>query len=54
MTNSHDLPVTIGSLAEPCAPRTGRLRNWGRWGADNQKGAVNLITPERSGPRRPR
>jgi len=21
--------------------------NWGRWGADDQKGAVNLITPEK-------
>ena len=24
------------------------LRNWGRWGDDDQKGAVNLITPERA------
>ena len=23
-------------------------RNWGRWGDDDQKGAVNLITPEKS------
>ncbi len=22
-------------------------RNWGRWGADDQKGAVNLVTPEK-------
>lgn len=22
-------------------------RNWGRWGADDQKGAINLITPEK-------
>ena len=22
-------------------------RNWGRWGADDQMGAVNLITPEK-------
>ena len=22
------------------------LSNWGRWGKDNQMGAVNLITPE--------
>lgn len=22
-------------------------RNWGRWGADDQRGAVNLITPEK-------
>ena len=24
-----------------------RVRNWGRWGADDQRGTVNLITPER-------
>lgn len=23
----------------------GQLRNWGRWGPEDQKGAVNLITP---------
>jgi hypothetical protein len=22
-------------------------RNWGRWGKDDQRGAVNLITPEK-------
>ncbi len=24
-----------------------RLRNWGRWGEDDERGTVNLITPER-------
>lgn len=24
-----------------------RRRNWGRWGADDQRGAINLITPEK-------
>lgn len=24
-----------------------RLRNWGRWGADDERGTVNLITPQR-------
>ena len=24
-----------------------RLSNWGRWGEDNERGTVNLITPER-------
>src|ERR1700742_4155430 len=24
-----------------------RLSNWGRWGDDDQRGALNLITPER-------
>ena len=23
-------------------------RNWGRWGDDDEKGAINLITPEKS------
>jgi kynurenine formamidase len=27
--------------------RFGQLRNWGRWGPADQKGAVNLITPEK-------
>ena len=22
-------------------------RNWGRWGNDDQKGAINMITPEK-------
>lgn len=25
----------------------GHCKNWGRWGADDQRGVVNLITPER-------
>ena len=24
-----------------------RLSNWGRWGSDDERGTVNLITPER-------
>ena len=24
-----------------------RLSNWGRWGEDDERGTVNLITPER-------
>ena len=24
------------------------LRNWGRWGDDDQRGAINLITPEKT------
>ena len=23
----------------------GKRRNWGRWGKDDQKGAMNLVTP---------
>lgn len=28
-------------------PRVLRRRNWGRWGADDERGALNLITPNR-------
>ena len=24
-----------------------RLNNWGRWGADDQRGTLNLISPEK-------
>lgn len=24
-----------------------RLNNWGRWGADDQRGSLNLISPEK-------
>jgi hypothetical protein len=24
------------------------LSNWGRWGADDQRGTLNLVTPERT------
>jgi hypothetical protein len=24
-----------------------RLKNWGRWGADDQRGSLNLISPEK-------
>lgn len=24
-----------------------RCKNWGRWGPDDQRGALNLLTPER-------
>ena len=28
-----------------------RLSNWGRWGDDDERGTVNLITPNASQPR---
>ena len=37
---SHPLPTDT----EVKAYIRGR-RNWGRWGADDQRGAINLITP---------
>ena len=27
-----------------------RLRNWGRWGDDDERGTLNLITPDDSSP----
>jgi hypothetical protein len=27
------------------------LSNWGRWGADDQRGTLNLITPRKDGRR---
>ncbi|MDQ1749796.1 MAG: hypothetical protein QOE71_852, partial [Pseudonocardiales bacterium] len=27
---------------------TAALSNWGRWGADDELGTVNLLTPERA------
>ncbi len=33
--------VATGAVAEP-----GKLHNWGRWGAGDERGAANLLTPE--------
>jgi len=38
------LLVGLASLAQAQAPE---LRNWGRWGDDDQRGAANFITPAR-------
>ena len=41
--------VTEGDVIEMISS----LSNWGRWGADDQLGTMNLITPaKRSAPRR--
>ena len=37
---------TVPTREEIVSYMTSR-RNWGRWGADDQRGAVNLITPEK-------
>ncbi len=34
-------------MAEDFREVAARLRNWGRWGADDERGTINLITPER-------
>src|SRR5258708_37053025 len=45
-----------GIADEPAAPKLNKadieammksLSNWGRWGSDDQLGALNLITPEK-------
>lgn len=33
--------------AEWCAKTFESVKNWGRWGADDQLGTINLITPAR-------
>lgn len=39
MTNIADLTVAdLDRVFEQC-------KNWGRWGADDQRGALNFITP---------
>ena len=44
-----------GAQSDPRMPTAAEVaswytdrRNWGRWGDDDQKGAINLITPEKS------
>ncbi|MGE0214399.1 cyclase family protein [Mycolicibacterium sp.] len=43
MTDTHTLPTdsAVELVDELCL----RYRNWGRWGADDQRGTLNFITP---------
>jgi len=41
-----DIPANIPSEAQVLEWMTS-LSNWGRWGEDDQKGSLNLITPEK-------
>jgi len=34
-----------------CARGSVSAANWGRWGKDDQRGAMNLVTPEKAGDR---
>jgi kynurenine formamidase len=36
----------VTDAAEPSTGSPPRIGNWGRWGADDQRGTLNLITPE--------
>ena len=39
--------VLTDALHESCADEIApRVSNWGRWGADDERGTVNFITPE--------
>src|SRR5262249_6177490 len=40
-------PATAAVSAEEFARTDEACKNWGRWGRDDQRGALNLITPER-------
>jgi len=57
----HAAGSSVSAVARPAAQTDPRMpsaeevaswytdrRNWGRWGDDDQKGAINLITPEKS------
>jgi len=41
MTTQHPEPARVDVLGYL------KRRNWGRWGEDDQRGAINLITPEK-------
>ncbi len=43
-TQSPDRRVTLATLSE----WEQALSNWGRWGPDDQRGTLNLITPEKT------
>lgn len=43
MTTAQVRPITQEDLDRLFE----QLKNWGRWGADDQRGALNLITPEK-------
>ncbi len=38
---------TVPSRAEVLSYLKGERRNWNRWGPDDQRGAINLITPQK-------
>jgi kynurenine formamidase len=46
--SGEDMPErTLPTEAEVLDYIRGSRRNWGRWGADDERGAINLITPEK-------
>jgi kynurenine formamidase len=49
LAQTQPRPVVPGSSVTPADYLRWRdtLKNWGRWGADDQKGTTNLITPQK-------
>jgi kynurenine formamidase len=45
LTAQGDAPAVTKAMVDRWMTE---LSNWGRWGADDQKGTLNLVTPERS------
>ena len=41
-------PADIQVSADEFRQLFDRVSNWGRWGADDERGALNYLTPERS------
>lgn len=42
MTNHAAIPTSVSDMDAIVT----QVKNWGRWGADDQRGALNLITPQ--------
>ena len=42
----HPQPLTPRRAGSMTATATSRIGNWGRWGDDDERGALNLLTPE--------
>src|SRR5262245_5284974 len=53
LSSQAQTPQSTAKSTQPDAPRAEfdrlmtELSNWGRWGKEDQMGAVNLITPEK-------
>ena len=41
-------PADTAGIADDLADLAARVSNWGRWGKDDQRGMLNLITPEKT------
>jgi hypothetical protein len=45
MTEALTAHTPLSDVAEPVDTLARKLSNWGRWGASDELGTVNLITP---------